>query len=767
LDLSVFTEQGYGVTSGDIDVKLKIQKEDVLVEVNFPITFSSGDATVSIEDFSSSINFPLDKLFSLAVDITNNEITNGFFDKDEWMIQHGPKIVIDKHRPYPHIVYVLTTFSDDLEKNSTFQFAIKGFETVGKEIINRTGQIAGCCTNSVDNFCYKNTPENQCSGVYDNNLECGCNEIVQTKNEGCCVIGGFFCQTTSEEVCNNLDPGESEFIAGDLQCQQSVCFNNNCPKTFLYNESAYNGPPKEHGESWCVYDAVAGKGFDYVGSRHYLHTCIDGQEIVEECRDFREELCTEQNNIVSTPAGDRVFTKANCRINRWYDCALQDRLNTTAKNKAACLDTSVRDCHWLDDRLLNRSTRCVPNVPPGFKFWELEENGKWNGEDICSFASENPASYFRDQRPKTWGHSNAQFCQRMGDCGNYRNIADEITKFGYFNPLGVAEDWIYLDPGNTNKGNEFVIDLPLNTRELAVNVSIPKGPFGSYAVCETWIPPPNVNNCELCDAHGFKPCTEYRCRSLGINCVYSEENGNPSCGAYGTGDTISPKITFDKTKLKPGFSVNIISSLLFPGKKEHKITPKVKAYEEMTLGITTSEETRCGISLGTTSVLPNLFFSSDFRESHEITLRIPDTSDFGNQKQFKLLVICQDKAGNQNEDVFVIHVDLDLITQVVPEIVDTDPRPETLEVSDETVNLKLYVNKPFNDCRYSDVNLPYEFMESFACSTTIQEIRYDPFTPLGTFICSSQLKINYSNFFFNCEDERGIVNPENYAFAIS
>ena len=62
--------------------------------------------------------------------------------------------------------------------------------------------------------------------------------------------------------------------------------------------------------------------------------------------------------------------------------------------------------------------------------YEPMDRFKWNGEDICSFASEDPASYFLNQRPKTWGHSSALFCQRMGDCGNYRNIADELTKFG-------------------------------------------------------------------------------------------------------------------------------------------------------------------------------------------------------------------------------------------------------------------------------------------------------------------------------------------------
>jgi len=169
-----------------------------------------------------------------------------------------------------------------------------------------------------------------------------------------------------------------------------------------------------------------------------LHTCINGKEIVEECRDYREELCTEQSKVIN----DKEYTKANCRLNRWYDCALQN-------DKSPCLDSDVRDCFWLEERLLNRETRCVPYVPPGFKFWE------GNGQEICSFASEDPTSDLSREFPRLWGHSSLQFCQRMGDCGNYRNIADEITEFGYFNPLGEPDPWSYLESGYINNGTIF------------------------------------------------------------------------------------------------------------------------------------------------------------------------------------------------------------------------------------------------------------------------------------------------------------------------
>ena len=253
---------------------------------------------------------------------------------------------------------------------------------------------------------------------------------------------------------------------------------------------------------------------------------------------------------------------------------------------------------------------------------------------------------------------------------------------------------------------------------------------------------------------------------MGINCVYSEENGDPSCDAFGTRDTKSPKITFDETKLTPGFDVNVVSSFLFPGKDEYQITPKVKAFDGIDFGVKTDEDARCSIGLGSPE-LPNLFFSSDFRQEHEMTIRFPDASHELALNQYKLLVTCRDRSGNQNQDVFIIRVDLDFTVRVVPEIVDTNPKPGTLDVNNEIIGLDLYVNRPFNDCRYSDVNVPYNDMNSFDCKKVVQEIRYDPFTPLGTFICNSTLKINSNKFFFNCKDRIGIVNPENYEFTIS
>ena len=60
--------------------------------------------------------------------------------------------------------------------------------------------------------------------------------------------------------------------------------------------SPASGGPKKAGESWCNYDGPVGFGRDLVGSRHLRKICIDGQEVIDECADFREELCVQGNS---------------------------------------------------------------------------------------------------------------------------------------------------------------------------------------------------------------------------------------------------------------------------------------------------------------------------------------------------------------------------------------------------------------------------------------------------------------------------------------
>ena len=199
-----------------------------------------------------------------------------------------------------------------------------------------------------------------------------------------------------------------------------------------------NGNSYKHGESWCVYNdkGESGEGKNAVGSRFYKHICINGEEVVETCEDFRQEDCVEDK--ITTPLGE--FSQAACTVNRWQECFVQD-------NQKDCENTDRRDCIWREGEFnvatLNETQEngiCVPNNPTGLKFWEGEdakivcsqgnaacvvtfEKGLFGGEkceDNCYCLSEE------------WERIHANLCSALGDCGpNINWIGDAGYREGY------------------------------------------------------------------------------------------------------------------------------------------------------------------------------------------------------------------------------------------------------------------------------------------------------------------------------------------------
>jgi hypothetical protein len=171
-------------------------------------------------------------------------------------------------------------------------------------------------------------------------------------------------------------------LAGDsVTYGDYVCADLNCYDTG-------NGKDYKHGESWCVFDdkGTTGQGDNSVGSRFYKHICNNGQEVLEQCADYRQEECI-QDSI--TGSDGLAFSQAACRVNRWQDCIAQDE-------KIDCTNTDRRDCFWKEfDVEFNFSLNymgsntsvsgmCLPQNPPGLKFW---------GESILAVTKTGPASY--------------------------------------------------------------------------------------------------------------------------------------------------------------------------------------------------------------------------------------------------------------------------------------------------------------------------------------------------------------------------------------
>ncbi len=271
------------------------------------------------------------------------------------------------------------------------------------------------------------------------------------------------CDYFKGSICGKGNANYGNYICSDLNC---------------YNTK--NGNNYKNGESWCVYQGNVGLGRDLVGSRQFRHICINGEEIVEPCADFRNEICIQ--DAIATSEGN--FKEAACRVNRWRDCIDQTE-------EEDCLNTDKRDCYWLKgfsfegslgESVVGYSQQtsssqvfsggstggfsggatgevigsvsaqettgiktggegiCLPQVPPGLMFW-----GSTDANSICSLANtqctvkyekgaltgfEKKATENKECLTESWAAKINNICTSFGDCGAYINIAGKFTHQG-------------------------------------------------------------------------------------------------------------------------------------------------------------------------------------------------------------------------------------------------------------------------------------------------------------------------------------------------
>jgi len=738
IDLSILERQSFTVTDGEMTMNATIGRDDVSIKLDYPLRLVKDDVDLTSRYYVTDIKVPLGRLFELAIDIINSENSKGYFDQVEYMKAND--IIIEKHRPYPDIVYNLSS------DGYVFQFAMQP----------GTGQY-GCCYNQYDNVCYKNTRIDSCvrkGGIYDMFCECpGADSLPE---------------------CTDCD---------------------SCG-------------PRQHGESWCEYETIAGQGYDFVGTRHYVNYCTDGRIYYEDCTDYREDLCTEQ--VVNG------MSKAMCRPNRWQDCS-------ACETKECCENNQYRDCDWKE--WLHTENKCVPYVPPGFKFWES------TGAEVCHTSTEIKECV-GFSCPNVWVDDAAINCYVQGDCGNYRNIAGVLTSGGYFNSdfSDQVRSYVYNDQTHALRGAEYSINLGLYNRErlksfnqinvvsdsfteifnlindylerlMDISPSHFMNPFSDtkltildIAVCDVWRPP-TISECDACTRFDHM-CTEYRCRSLGADCIYSEESGIGECVRKSVNDTIPPEVMINVV----GRGVTDVSEMYMGRPYTGKNVSEIAPYSTLTVVANTSEETLCKISyLPDIQYINNpsyIFGDTRYSDSHNMTIRVPrrlpvpvkimelfnmttlselvelfkrpteflenleskygkyfrsvekstgfdllgivtpyknkalellnrisDTLPYYEQLfehlfssyekgEYYFFLKCTDRAGNTNNQNFVKFTIDDQDNQP-PVILGTEPQNNSIAGSD---HVTLYMNEP-SECRFNEHNIPYENMnESFECS---------------------------------------------------
>ncbi|MBS3118010.1 hypothetical protein J4430_03985 [Candidatus Woesearchaeota archaeon] len=258
------------------------------------------------------------------------------------------------------------------------------------------------------------------------------------------------------DSCNNKEDiiQECSYDQG-LTCGeengQFVCKSIDCLQTYNSPATEGDGGLRKNGESWCEYEGITGSGTDLVGSRHFRRLCVNGEEVIEPCRDYREQACV-QTRVTGTGRG--TYNEALCVTNNWEECATTCNTAKDARNnrefqqksqedRECCLDPQ-KSCSWIGNE---NQGRCIPQVPPGLKFWETKTTGQVHVEDakeICSQASQECTVYYVKRtllsswkceancecERQPWIDQANAYCISLGDCGAYYNVDGDYTKEG-------------------------------------------------------------------------------------------------------------------------------------------------------------------------------------------------------------------------------------------------------------------------------------------------------------------------------------------------
>ncbi len=229
--------------------------------------------------------------------------------------------------------------------------------------------------------------------------------VCTVSSEGSSTCGN--CETTQNTVCrdqgdtNEGNPDYGEYVCGDLGCD-------------------YEGTAYQHGESWCagtngalaryILDGsgVSDRGeshriltdgftgemmpetaellkdqdtYNTPGSKYFKLICSFGEVLIEECKEYRNSVCTE-----FVQQEENAPNQAACAFNSWRRC-----FEMTTKEQ--CNETTEM-CKWVpghrwdfmmvpEEERSSHQGSCVPLVSPGFDFWK----GTSQGVGLCQMAT--------------------------------------------------------------------------------------------------------------------------------------------------------------------------------------------------------------------------------------------------------------------------------------------------------------------------------------------------------------------------------------------
>ena len=280
--------------------------------------------------------------------------------------------------------------------------------------------------------------------------------------------------------------------------------------------------------------------------------------------------------------------------------------------------------------------------------------------------------------------------------------------------------------------------------------------------CLPWQAPFGGDDCAKCDDNLLKPCSKYRCESLGLECkLLNSETEHPVCAQVSSNDNLPPKIT----------PLEINENFKFKEAGENKISIRtlneecIPEFTPVIFKLQTDKFSQCKFDYQEKENYDDMeeFFleQNSFSKNHTNVFMMPSlqsmmvynlTGDiiqrFGNMNMF---VKCIDTYGNENKKSYLINFCIQSGKDISPAYITTSvPKNNAIFKKNLTeIPLTIFLNEPA-ECRIglSEINY-FDMTKKMECKTGLTE--YENFGWPCSTILNNLKKENL--FYIKCRDQ--------------
>jgi len=246
-----------------------------------------------------------------------------------------------------------------------------------------------------------------------------------------------------------------------------------------------------------------------------------------------------------------------------------------------------------------------------------------------------------------------------------------------------------------------------------------------YFECHPWQPPTGSAKCDECNGDDMKPCSKYRCQSLGTACEFINEGTDYEMCDKIEDNGLAPTISPWEEIITEGYAYRDVSSTSMRVAEESETC--IPAFTTIEFGIQTSEPAQCKWDTESTTSFDDMSYYfggyGAFVTNHSTPFMMPSVQSIADQYTINvyeverlagnlhLYVRCQDRYGDVNPTEYVIDICVNPEDdQTTPRIQNTNPaNPSYVRYGETNKTVDFFTNEPAQ-CKWDTTDKNYESM---------------------------------------------------------